>query len=150
MSIPLSAQEYRTQLADKKQDNERLDIERKTSFLKALADDSFAFEITLTDWILSKLHLMSTVMLVDTAAFPFPLKLSDKFRNRFRVSTLVSMYRMTDPTVFEDIGYAKGQSPFQRVKDKFVEKGILVENVSDSSKGVGFWLSLSFANEHFV
>jgi hypothetical protein len=143
--IPLKADDLRAALAKAKDDKVKAEDARKASFLRALGDDALAFESELIAWIASRLHFMAKVLLTDTATFPAPWKHADKFRRRFRVSTFVSMYRLEDPHVFEQLGYAPGESPFTRICKLFQERGIQVADASDPSKGYGFWVKLSFS-----
>lgn len=143
--ISLSASTLRQDLAEARASKIDAEKARRVSFLRALADDARVFENEMIAWITSRLRFMARVMMVETASFPAPWKHSDKFRGRFRVSTFVSMYRMQDPHVFEELGYAENESPFLRICKSFAEQGIRVADASDPTKGHGFWVSLSFA-----
>jgi hypothetical protein len=147
MSIQFDASHLQEQLIVSRQEEQDKETKKYRMFLRALKEDAHAWEIDLTSWLCMKFQVMARFMLTDTCQVPCMWKLSDKYRGRFRVSTFVNMYRLPDPSVFEDIGYAKGESPFDRVVKTFADKGMTVRNISDTSKGYGMWLELSFSDD---
>lgn len=73
----------------------------------------------------------------------------ENFKTKFgpvRLSTLVKGFKINDEwnaEIFEKIGYKAG-TPFDKAVSLLKEKGILLEDISDLSKGLGFWLKVSF------
>lgn len=120
--------------------------EAKTAFfVEGLRRDAEAWEKELRDFIDNRLIFMARVLHRTKARFATPWKLSDSFQKRFRISTFVNLYRVKDPTLFEQAGYQPGQSPFTRIVEEYRLRGIEVSNVTDTSKGLCFWIELSFA-----
>jgi transposase len=65
-----------------------------------------------------------------------------------KVSTLVYGWKNPqttsywDASVFQEIGF--DSTPFDALVKEYLERGIHVKNVSDPSKGFGFWIEASF------
>lgn len=114
------------------------------SFLAALGVDAKNWEHDVMTWINEKLETMAKVLLKDTASFSTPWRLSDRYKNRFRISTFVAMYRMRDPDAFVKIGYEPGETPLMRVCKVYAQHGITVTDVTDTNRGLTLWLKLSF------
>lgn len=66
-----------------------------------------------------------------------------------KVSTMVYGWRDSknhewNTKTFEEIGIKEGMTPFAVVIDHFKEQGIIVKNISDRRRGLGFWIEASF------
>jgi hypothetical protein len=114
------------------------------SFLEALGADAKEWEDELIEWINTKLGMMCRVLLRDTGAFATPWRLADRYKNRFRISTFVNMYRMRDPEAFQKLGYAPNESPLGRVCRLFAQQDITITDVTDTNRGLTLWLRISF------
>lgn len=79
----------------------------------------------------------------------YPLSFHDRFEG-FRVSSFIKGFRNPenggfDPQRYTEIGYTEAvPTPYHRVQHDLQDRGINVEDVSDSSRGLGFWLKISF------
>ena len=74
-----------------------------------------------------------------------PWHLGSKYLDsKFNVSTIVHQYKMTDKTSFYEIGFTDQEMPFQKVTKVLKEQnGIILEDISTSSKGLMLWVRLS-------
>lgn len=79
----------------------------------------------------------------------YPLSFHDRFEG-FRISSFVKGFRNPsdggfDPSRYGEIGYTEDfATPYHRVRHLLQERGIHIDDVSDSSRGLGFWLKISF------
>ena len=78
----------------------------------------------------------------------YPLSFHERV-DGFRVSTYVKGFRTSDggfdPSRFVELGYTpEAATPFLKACAFLQNRGIVVEDVSDPSKGLGFWLRISF------
>ena len=75
----------------------------------------------------------------------------ENFKEKYgpvKISTLVKGFRIHgkwDPSIFHKID--RKETPFQKAVHLLREKGILLEDISDISKGAGFWLEVRFMEE---
>jgi hypothetical protein len=103
------------------------------------------FERQLIDEIEKKL-VMTAEHGKRTVYFRSKFEFSDKFM-RFKVSTLVYGWKQSNNTwltiPFHDI-YKENMTPFDNIIRTLESRGIYIENMSDSSKGHGFWIQASF------
>lgn len=78
----------------------------------------------------------------------YPLAFHERL-NGFRVSTYVKGFRTStgvfDTSRFSEVGFTEDvPTPFEKARAQLKERGIEVDDVSDPSKGLGFWLRISF------
>ena len=106
-------------------------------FLWSLYEETIAWEQEFTRWIQDTAIYMASERRRRVMDLPAPWNLSTKYRGKFRISTFVTQYRF-DAKHFRDAGFT--EMPFQRVQQFFAERGIRVENVSDRTKGFGFYV----------
>lgn len=119
------------------------DSEKETVFLTKLRDSADLFTEQLIRRSLAELH--------DSANKGFLRKkfFFESFKEKYgpvKVSTLVKGFHIHgqwDPSIFEKIGMQ--ETPFQRASRLLKEKGIVLQDVSDITKGAGFWLEVKFA-----
>lgn len=69
---------------------------------------------------------------------------SNYLDSHLKVSTIVHQYKITYKTTFYDLGFTDQVMPFQKVaKILKEENGIILEDISSSSKGLRLWVRLS-------
>ena len=78
----------------------------------------------------------------------YPMAFHER-QNGFRISTYVKGFRTAegdfDSSRFQDIGYEDPTpTPFSAACAGLAKRGIYVEDVSDPSRGLGFWLKIAF------
>jgi hypothetical protein len=72
---------------------------------------------------------------------------SDYLDSHLKVSTIVHQYKITNKTIFYDLGFTDEMMPFQKVaKILKNENGIILEDISQSSKGLKLWVRLSLVS----
>jgi len=135
----------------KNEDNELFRREKKLlkerDFLSQLRDSSHLFIETLME--------RAWMELQDCASKGFLKKkfYFANFKEKFgpvRISTLVKGFHVRDTwdaSIFEKID--KTTTPFLEAVNYLAQKGITLKDVSDISKGTGFWLEVSFENSKF-
>lgn len=119
--------------------------EKEALFLAKLKDSADLFTEQLVRRSLAELR--------DSAGKGFLRKkfFFENFKEKYgpvKVSTLVKGFHIQgkwDASIFKKIGLDK--TPFQRAVDLLLEKGIVLEDVSDITKGAGFWLEVGFVEE---
>lgn len=119
------------------------DDKKEAEFLLKLKETSVMF--------IEKVADRAWAELKDCAAKGFLCKkfFFEDFKEKIgpvKVSTLVKGFHIDggwDASIFQKIGMP--QTPFETAVSRLLEKGILLEDVSDISKGSGCWLQVSFA-----
>jgi len=119
------------------------EVEKETAFLTRLRESADLF----TEQVMHR----SLVELHDSANKGFLRKkfFFENFKEKYgpvKVSTHVKGFHIQgqwDPSIFEKIGMQ--ETPFQRAVRLLKEKGIVLHDVSDITKGAGFWLEVKFA-----
>ena len=119
------------------------DVEKETAFLCKLRDSADLFTDQLVRRALAELRDSATKGYLRKKFF------FQSFKEKYgpvKISTLVKGFHIEgewDASIFEKIGIQG--TPFQRAVRLLSEKGILLEDVSDITKGAGFWLEVKFA-----
>jgi hypothetical protein len=75
----------------------------------------------------------------------YPMAFHERL-NGFRLSTYVKGFRTSDG-VFDATRFAEiefNATPFATACENLKTRGIIVEDVSDPARGLGFWLKISF------
>lgn len=119
--------------------------DKETLFLTQLRESADLFTEQLVRRALAELR--------DSAAKGFLRKkfFFESFKEKYgpvKVSTLVKGFHIDgqwDPAIFQKIGM--NETPFRRAVSLLLEKGIVLEDVSDITKGAGFWLEVKFSEE---
>jgi hypothetical protein len=82
--------------------------------------------------------------------FKYPLAFNDRF-NGFRLSTYIKGFRTKEGTFdasrFKELehGFTDDCStPFDQVKSILAGRSINIEDISDPTRGLGFWVKISF------
>lgn len=122
----------------KKEEDEKKEVE----FLVKLKESS--------DLFIQQLMTRAWMELNDCASKGFLRKkfFFENFKEKFgpvKVSTLVKGFHIRgvwDPSIFEKIGLS--HTPFQEAVRELKQRGIQIKDVSDISKGTGFWIEVSF------
>jgi hypothetical protein len=130
-------QQWKTEALQKGRENEK-----EAEFLLKLKESA--------DLFTKQLILRSVAELRDTTAKGFLRKkfFFENFKQKFgpvKVSTLVKGFHIHgkwDPSIFQKIGMQ--ETPFQKAVFLLQEKGISLRDVSDITKGAGFWLEVGF------
>jgi hypothetical protein len=119
--------------------------EKEAEFLLKLKESA--------DLFTEQLVLRSVAELRDTTNKGFLRKkfFFENFKQKFgpvKVSTHVKgfhVHGVWDPSIFQKIGMV--DTPFQNAVSMLKQKGISLRDVSDISKGAGFWLEVGFLPE---
>jgi len=118
---------------------------KEQTFLHNLKDSSEQFINLLIQKVMKELQYCSENGLLSKRFYV------DHFKNKngiVKVSTLVKGFRWKDgwnDNVFKQIGYSS--TPFQYVVEFLKSKQILLEDISDVTKGLSFWCQVSFIKE---
>jgi hypothetical protein len=112
-------------------------------FLDRLKESSLRFQNILENEILEKLQETAKKSR-KKCKFKSKLNFNEKLGN-VKISTLVKGWKTEtgwDTFRYQELGLLG--TPFEDLAEKLKQRGINVHNISDSSKGFGFWIEASF------
>lgn len=126
---------------------EKAEEEGESQFRKRLQAASDAFAAAFEEWA-DQQALAIAKRGRKQAHQKYPVSFHER-KDGFRLSTFVKGFRDSsgafNPSRFLDIGYtSEVPTPFEKARISLRERGINVEDVSDPSKGLGFWLKIYF------
>lgn len=137
--MPITAEQLRMVMSSASSDEE---------FKTRLHTSSTNFIDVFQEWIETK-ALEIAHKGKRSANCKYPLSFNERFAG-FRISTYVKGFRKADggfdSSRFQELdGYDEEVStPFVRACKLLGERGIVVQDISNPSRGLGFWLSISF------
>lgn len=83
------------------------------------------------------------------AHFKYPIAFNEKLHG-FRLSTYIKGFRMPDgsfsPATFLEMpGYTEETpTPYEKIKAVLRSRGIVIQDVSNPLRGLGFWVKISY------
>lgn len=122
-------------------------VDPELDFRKRLSEASTAFVTSFQAWVESEAMDMASKGRRQSHR-KYPHAFHERLHG-FRVSTYVKGFRTADGSFdssrFQEVGFSEDVgTPFEQARLFLRERGIYVEDVSDPSKGLGFWLRISF------
>jgi len=112
-------------------------------FLNRLKESSLRFQNGIEDEVLEKLQETAKKSR-KKCRFKSKYNFNEKLGN-VKISTLVKGWKTEtgwDTIRFQELGM--NGTPFDDLTKKLKERGIYIQNISDPSKGFGFWIEASF------